>query len=299
MLSPHEAILNRNAAELMGRDKIAVLNAKGNKLAQRGIDLPSYQSGTSDVGSERAALLQEAEDAFYGGGQAQKPKPTPTPTPKPRKYQYGTSNVRRAVDMAQPAQFSPARGITFGGGFPSGGSPTGASPAFGSQNTNVTASSFGTSPLGAGVPDLSYADPRTLGRLDISNLIYSSSAGGYLTRADAENANSYYNKFGAGGGGDPTANQRAASYYGYIGSLPTRPIGTPALNQLYSFGGTRPAPGPSYNTTLGNLFGSASPFMQSQFRAAGFGPTYTGPFEFGRRDPNYNEFGAYKGFGNG
>jgi hypothetical protein len=61
-LTPKEAVLNRNAAELLGRDAIKRLNAHGNRLAKRGVDLASdptpgpstenllgYQYGTEDV----------------------------------------------------------------------------------------------------------------------------------------------------------------------------------------------------------------------------------------------------------
>ncbi len=64
-LTPREAVLNRNAAELLGRDAIKRLNAHGNMLAKRGVDLASlpsdptpgpstenmlgYQKGTEDV----------------------------------------------------------------------------------------------------------------------------------------------------------------------------------------------------------------------------------------------------------
>lgn len=318
-LTPREAVLNRNAAELMGRKKIAALNARGNKLAKRGVDLPSrryqkgtsdveehedqgesmmkeghrftpqdlaemhrqreaegqrrrarmmnekpvfqFQSGTSDVGDERRDLLKDVEDTFYGGGHAQ-PKPTPTPTPKPRKYQYGTSNVRRAVDFAAQSGFN-------AGGFGSTGAFGGGSTI----NTNSSAFSRGVNyPFGTPVPDLSRADPATLNRLNIDDLIYSVSAGGYLTRAEAENANSWYNKFGQGSGGDPLANRQAARLYGYIGSLPTRAMGTPALNQFYNqFGGSTPS-GPSFNSILGSQ--------------------WQGPWEFGIRGrSSYNPSG--------
>jgi hypothetical protein len=39
MLTPREAVLNKNAAELAGRDKIEALNAEGNALARKGVDL--------------------------------------------------------------------------------------------------------------------------------------------------------------------------------------------------------------------------------------------------------------------
>lgn len=104
-LTPREAVLNRNAAELLGRDTIKRLNDHGNMLSRRGVDLASdptpgpstenllgYQMGTADVRrDDRADLLRDAENTFYGGGNA--PAPTPTPTPKPRGYQYGTDDV--------------------------------------------------------------------------------------------------------------------------------------------------------------------------------------------------------------
>ncbi len=223
-LTPREAVLNRNAAELLGRDAIARLNAHGNMLAKRGVDLASlpsdptpgpstenmlgYQYGSSDVpynapglqfsntqilpesgelqaggspgpratvtypkqpqqlpgspqpqfpplpfptfpqfpiqppmpqpqddgsgGStgyqmgtsnvrrdDRADLLRDAENTFYGGGQA--PMPTPTPTPVQRGYQYGTEDVRRRRNAASryTTNYSPlttsTQGVRIGG----------------------------------------------------------------------------------------------------------------------------------------------------------------------------------------
>lgn len=105
ILTPKEAVLNRNAAELLGRNRIAALNAHGNALAKRGVDLafdptpgPStmnlmgYEMGVTDVGrDDRGDLLKEADSIFWGGGGV--PVPTPTPTPVPRGYQYGTDDV--------------------------------------------------------------------------------------------------------------------------------------------------------------------------------------------------------------
>ncbi len=107
VLTPREAVLNRNAAEILGRDTIKRLNDHGNMLSKRGVDLASdptpgpstinllgYQMGTEDVRrDDRADLLAEANNTFYGGGQA--PAPTPTPTPKPRGYAYGTEDVKK------------------------------------------------------------------------------------------------------------------------------------------------------------------------------------------------------------
>jgi hypothetical protein len=46
--------------------------------------VPTGGSGDKDV-DERGALLKEAEETFYGGGQGPPPAPTPTPTPEPKK----------------------------------------------------------------------------------------------------------------------------------------------------------------------------------------------------------------------
>ncbi len=109
-LTPLESVLNRNASELLGRHNIAMLNYHGNMLAKRGVDLASlpsdptpgpstenmlgYQMGTSMVQSDdRADLLRDADNTFYGGGTA--PMPTPTPTPMPQKYKRGTDMVMR------------------------------------------------------------------------------------------------------------------------------------------------------------------------------------------------------------
>ncbi len=135
-LTPREAVLNRNAAELLGRDAISRLNAHGNMLAKRGVDLASlpsdptpgpstenmlgYQYGTSTVQSDdRDDLLRDADTTFYGGGQA--PMPTPTPTPKPNGYQYGTEDVRRRRNAASrfTSNYSPlttaTQGVRIGG----------------------------------------------------------------------------------------------------------------------------------------------------------------------------------------
>lgn len=160
--------------------------------------------------------------------------------------------------------------------------PSGANlgPTVGAGSISAGAGSTGFNyPFGLPTPDLRYADQGTLNRLNISNLIYSPTAGGYLTQGEANNANSYYNKFGAGQGGDPQANKMASAYYNYIGSLPTRPIGTPALNQFYAQFGGGYGSGPSYNSILGG--------------------SYQGPYGYGLQNTNYNQYGQYHGFGMG
>ncbi len=132
-LTPRESVLNRNASELIGRDTIKRFNYYGNMLAKRGVDLASlpsdptpgpstenmlgYQMGTSMVQrDDRADLLRDADNTFYGGGA---PMPTPTPTPVQRGYQYGTENVRRR-NAASRLNF-PQGQIIQGSGAGSGG----------------------------------------------------------------------------------------------------------------------------------------------------------------------------------
>jgi hypothetical protein len=97
----------------------------------------------------------------------------------------------------------------------------------------------------------------------LSQLTYSVPAGGYLFNTEAQNANSYYNKFGAGGGGQPEANALARSLYGMVGNAPTQPGMTAALASLYQNTGLQPRQGPSLTSRMGAM-----------------GPYY-GPWEFG------------------
>jgi hypothetical protein len=97
-LTPREAVLNRNAAELAGRQRIAALNAMGNMLAQRGVDLPTqrFQEGTSDAYYRGTASVRIPTPHI-----AKFPVPRPAYTlPKPPPYspptfrfQYGASDV--------------------------------------------------------------------------------------------------------------------------------------------------------------------------------------------------------------
>lgn len=152
-------------------------------------------------------------------------------------------------------------------------------PASTSSSLNVGASSRSLNPFGGfGTPDLSYADPNTLNRLNISNLIYSPSAGGYLRQGVN------YSGLGSGFGGDPQANRQAGAFYNYIGSLPTQPAGSPALRLLNAASGVR-GTGPSYNSQIQSFFNNAPQYVQDAAIGAGFNPNgYFGPSAFGRRN---------------
>jgi hypothetical protein len=58
-LTPREAVLNRNAAELAGRQRIAALNMAGNVLALLGVDLASARRG-------KLNFLSPADSAHRG-----------------------------------------------------------------------------------------------------------------------------------------------------------------------------------------------------------------------------------------
>jgi hypothetical protein len=61
MLTPREAVLNRNASELAGRGNIEALNKEGNLLAQKGVDL---------AGGEELMKLKQKQPKKLAGGDA-------------------------------------------------------------------------------------------------------------------------------------------------------------------------------------------------------------------------------------
>jgi hypothetical protein len=78
MLTPREAVLNRNAAELAGRGNIEQLNEKGNALAEEGVDLAGgdkmkqkpkkYQGGTGDAGGALGMYRNKLRNAPQWAG---------------------------------------------------------------------------------------------------------------------------------------------------------------------------------------------------------------------------------------
>lgn len=121
---------------------------------------------------------------------------------------------------------------------------------------NAGGISTGSSPFGALIPDLSKATPDQLKYITdtLSNLTYSVNAGGYLTSGEANDPSSAYVRgyYGQNIGSDPNANRLASNVYDLIGSFPTRPVGTRALNALPGY---TPSSGPSYNDKLGKPYG--------------------------------------------
>lgn len=95
MLTPREAVMNRNAAELAGRGNIEKLNAVGNELAEKGVDLA-------------AAKPRGERSEFYAGGKDMKEKA--------KKFQGG------AGEVPQPGKWKPSGAL--GGSLPGlGGDP--------------------------------------------------------------------------------------------------------------------------------------------------------------------------------
>jgi hypothetical protein len=153
--------------------------------------------------------------------------------------------------------------------------PVTPAPTTGQGTGNVTATSVGAgSPLGW-QPVLTPDQTAQLMR-GLSQITYSVPAGGYLFNTEAQNANSFYNKFGAGGGGQGEANALARSLYGMVGNAPTVPGMTAALQSLYQNTGLQPRQGPSLTSRLGTPY-------YGPFEFGGSGPGGYHPFEETRR----------------
>src|SRR4029077_5311968 len=84
MLTPREAVLNRNAAEMAGRGNIEALNERGNELAKNGVDLAG---GENDMNKSR----QKLQGGGYAGGG--------NPLKQRRNNPFG--------EVGQPAQWNP------------------------------------------------------------------------------------------------------------------------------------------------------------------------------------------------
>lgn len=158
-----------------------------------------------------------------------------------------------------------------------GGPPA---PAPTPTNTMAPINAVGTASGGAGPFGFSPTGPGLAGLLEqLSNYTYSVPVGGYLSSADALNANSYYNKFGAGGGGNPAANQAVRGIYNQIGALPTTANTSPALAALNQSSGIQPKLGPSFNERLAELLAGPAGEVAKK---AGFTSPYEGPFRIRR-----------------
>ncbi len=177
--------------------------------------------------------------------------------------------------------FNPNANWNAGGWHPSSSTPTATTPT-GMGTGNVSAVSRGTG-FGSIGPDLSYADPATLARLQkgMEGLIYrgiSQPGGGYrygdTFQPGTQILQQHY--IGQPPATDPNANRAAAAYYNYLGTLPTRNYGTLALQRLYQSTGTRPAPGATYNSMLQGI-SSQLPQQYQQYLPMNQGG-WTGPY---------------------
>lgn len=108
MLTPHEAVLNPNAAELIGRDLIKRANAHGNRLAKRGIDLASdpaaYPPGQNLEGFERGT--NDVMDHEDQGESMMKVgvRFTPEDLDKMQKMRMAEAEIRRRQAMNEMPQ---------------------------------------------------------------------------------------------------------------------------------------------------------------------------------------------------
>lgn len=126
MLTPREAVLNRNAAELAGRDQIEQLNREGNKLAEKGVDLAAGEK---------------------------------TMKPKPRKYQGGVGGVYTQKRAMRPGQVFTGGTPVLGGGTPGWGTKIGVGSG---PNPNVYGG--GDQRWGTQIGVVSGPDPNVYGR---------------------------------------------------------------------------------------------------------------------------------------
>lgn len=167
--------------------------------------------------------------------------------------------------VSSPAPTAPGR---FFDNSSSPASPVGGSPNSFFNAVNAGGISTGASPFGALIPDLSKATPEQLKYITdtLSHLTYDVAAGGYI-----DNSKNYGNTvFGPRGYYNravalPDEPQLDASnVYNLIGGLPTKPIGTPALNALPGY---NPIPRPSLNDTSGHPY--SGPFNFPNWRNNG------------------------------
>jgi hypothetical protein len=135
MLTPREAVLNRNAAELAGRGKIERLNRQGNRLARKGVDLAAQggdnlrllaQEGEESVPARLYKRFQRVIDPFGVGKEAYgdlrhllqqftpgRGKEPPQPAPA-EKRKYSTESFPRADDInPDPERKTPERMSTW------------------------------------------------------------------------------------------------------------------------------------------------------------------------------------------
>lgn len=128
------------------------------------------------------------------------------------------------------------------------------------SDVGATGTSIGSSPMGnMRIPDLSSLSPEARAALvnKLESYTWSVPGGGYLTNAEAQNANSYYNKFG---GSDPLANEAVGKIYSFIGSFPTTSGATAALQGLRQSGGAPTTHYPPLNQILGKPYGGPFAF---------------------------------------
>lgn len=189
---------------------------------------------------------------YRGGSPANPPANSPTPG-APGRF-FDISNQPQASPFGGRFGDVQTQSSPLGGFSGAAGSPN----SFFSAASPITAgaNSTGASPFGNLIPDLSKATPEQLKYITdtLSHLTYNLGAGGYIdNRANYKNTTfgprGYYNRSVA----LPDQPQLDASnVFNMIGGLPTKPIGTPALNALPGY---NPSPGAPLNDRLGHPYG--------------------------------------------
>jgi hypothetical protein len=119
MAEPGEHMMTRAASKLVGHDRLDGINAAAARLEENTKYSDATPKGYQD-GGEIKDLAKQAEDIFYGGGQAQ-PTATPKPTPSPKRaggmkhggrvkgYQDGGAIIKEAGQRGvSPSRFAGA-----------------------------------------------------------------------------------------------------------------------------------------------------------------------------------------------
>jgi hypothetical protein len=122
MLTPREAVLNRNAAEMAGLGNIEKLNAEGNALARKGVDLAS--GGMTEVKEKIMKSKPKQSKPQSGSPYVQAFQKLMPKGGAPVGYQGGGGNVEPGMPGARNRDFPhPMAGLMHppGGGDPIGG----------------------------------------------------------------------------------------------------------------------------------------------------------------------------------
>jgi hypothetical protein len=267
MLTPREAVLNRNAAELAGRGKIEALNAEGNQLARKGVDLAA---GKAEIGKLKAEnmkskpksskpassgspyvqafqKLMPKQPAGYEQGIGGVPSQTPPystsgggrPSPVP---QMPPSPQPRPQGGMPPAAMPPMYNSIGGGGRPAPAPMPAVRPmplpAYAGGSAEVAQGPIGTPPQGeqAFGPPVQLSAPQIMAAAKQAGLSQGQLAG--LMKA-FQGGQQAYNSIGGGGTPDAASmfSDAGAGYQGGISDIGYPPFVAPSANYDGNRGG--------------------------------------------------------------